>query len=128
MGICYFTYQLHRPYSLGDSDKLQYIGKVDYGCLLICDSEPASTYYYATDMNMNEVFAYFKKASVIQAPQTIGNKVYFAVKLASQGTYYGDFYLDKTSEYSEHPFLKKTTKRHLFTVPSFKYDGFKDSL
>lgn len=42
------------PHPLGD--KLEYLGKKDYGCWIgFCDSRPASTYYYGTDMSPEEM-------------------------------------------------------------------------
>ena len=49
------------PNPLGD--KLEYLGKKDYGCVWICDSQPGTMYYYETGMTPKEVTDYFKKAS-----------------------------------------------------------------
>lgn len=51
------------PKPLGD--KLEYIGKFDGGCIWICDSEPYTDYYYATDMTPQEVVDYFKGANLL---------------------------------------------------------------
>jgi len=49
------------PHPLGD--KLEYVGKEDYGSWLpLSSTRPASIYYYATDMTPEEVEAYFRKA------------------------------------------------------------------
>ncbi|HEU5122332.1 MAG TPA: hypothetical protein VFT59_05820 [Candidatus Saccharimonadales bacterium] len=51
------------PRPLGD--KLEYIGKEDYGSWLpLSSARPASVYYYATDMSKEEVREYFRGAKV----------------------------------------------------------------
>ena len=82
IGISYFAYQAFKARPLGDSNKLQYIGKVDYGCW-VCDSMPASDYYYATDMTVDEMIGYFKKATIEESPSLIGDHFYFGLKLAN---------------------------------------------
>jgi hypothetical protein len=66
------------PRPLGD--KLEYIGKEDSRCIgVFCDSKPSTTYYYATDMNPEEILHYFKKTTLDypdtmpdwQTPETI---------------------------------------------------------
>jgi len=47
-------------YPLGD--KLEYIGKQDYGCRVGCDSAPSSVLFYATDMTKEELKGYFRGA------------------------------------------------------------------
>src|ERR671932_2317905 len=45
--------------------RLEYVGKKHYGCWLgFCDSNPGTTSYYATDMSLEEVKSYFKKATL----------------------------------------------------------------
>ena len=50
------------PHPLGD--KMEYLGKEDYGNILGFDSAPNSIYYYGTDMNLEEVEKYFGKAKL----------------------------------------------------------------
>lgn len=46
------------PHPLGE--KLEYLGKKDYGCWIgFCDSKPASTYYYGTDLEPSEMQTVF---------------------------------------------------------------------
>jgi hypothetical protein len=49
-------------YPLGDGDRLEYIGSIGYGCILVCDANPSNTYYYGTDLELHEIESYFKKA------------------------------------------------------------------
>jgi hypothetical protein len=53
LGEPYATPDVPRP--LGDSSKLEYIGRTDSGCHGFCDSGPSTTYYYGTDMSLEEV-------------------------------------------------------------------------
>lgn len=128
IGICYFAYQHYKPYPLGDPDRLQYIGKDDYGCWLVCDSNPASTYYYATDMPIDQTIAYFKKATIVEDPRQVGNEFLFGLGLTNGETTYTNLYINKTEIYESKPFLKQTNKKHILLVSSFKYQALKDSL
>ncbi len=134
--ICYFTYQFYKPYPLGDANKLQYIGKVDYGCWLICDSNPASTYYYATDLNLDQVTkTLFTKASLYKKPE-FG---YASGKGADDVRQYwivyginGDwafdayFYDNPRTLISGYHFA--TNKQHVISIDSESYDLVKNSL
>jgi hypothetical protein len=51
------------PKPLGD--RLEYVGKFDYGCIG-CDAAPGAAYYYATDMKLEEVVGYFRGAKLIK--------------------------------------------------------------
>lgn len=124
IGICYFIYQLYKPYPLGDVNKLQYIGKVDYGCWLICDSNPASTYYYATDMSVDGVIAYFKNATVDQSPRTIGNQTDF-VLVRNNMSIAINYYTDKSEVGSN---WIKTDKKAIISIPSFNYQNASHAL
>jgi hypothetical protein len=57
----------NQPKPLGDG--LEFVGKKDYGCWLgFCDSKPGATYYYATDMDLEEMEGYFKGAELAKDP------------------------------------------------------------
>lgn len=110
-------------------DKLEYIGKTDYGCWLVCDANPGSTYYYATDMSVEEVTKYFKKSSMIEKPSTIDGETYFGIKTPSSETIYMYYYKDKHHKKVERVGnLRSSAKQHVLTLPSFKYDAAKNSL
>lgn len=112
-------------YPLGD--KLEYIGKKDYGCWLFCDSNPASTYYYATDMTIEEVIKYFQKTSIEREPSAINGETYFALKTPSGETVYLYYYEDGGS-LTEQEKLSSTNKAHVLKLPSFKYQVLKNAL
>lgn len=55
------------PKPLGD--RLEYIGKQNYGCTIgFCDAKAGTSYFYATDMSIDEVGKYFKKARLKEPP------------------------------------------------------------
>lgn len=110
-------------------DKLEYIGKTDYGCWVVCDANPGSTYYYATDMSAEEITKYFKKSSMIEKPSTIDGETYFGIKTLSSETIYMYYYKDKHHKKVERVGnLRSSAKQHVLTLPSFKYDAAKNSL
>lgn len=64
IGAWFFYIQPQLPRPLGD--RLEYIGKRDYGCNWLCDSRPGTTYLYATDLTPPELVDYFGKAQATQ--------------------------------------------------------------
>lgn len=114
-------------------DRVEYVGKEDYGCTRgYCgDTGPGSTYYYATDMSVEQVIAYFKKAkkaSVVREPSVTGSKVFFGIRLSSGETLYTYYYTDGTELYQSHAGLKQTSKPYFLEVPGSKYQALGDSL
>ena len=71
--IGWWAWEQFSPKPLGD--RLEYVGREDYGCWIICDSAPASVYYYATDMTPEEVVAYFKGANMELPLESEGDNV-----------------------------------------------------
>jgi len=121
------------PKPLGN--KLEYIGKDSYGCWLVCDSNPSSVYYYATDMNAEEVVKYFKKAQIDNPEDIIQDKdapISFTFSLSlpdTQRSLY-IFYYNQGREYvrDSNFNLKVSSKRHLITIDSDDYTFAKDLL
>jgi hypothetical protein len=107
-------------------DKLEYIGKDNYGCYIFCDSTPAAIYYYATDMDVNEIITHFSKTTLEKEPTTIDNETEFGLKTSSSETIYFYYYDSPESVHDEG--LRKTDKRHILSLPSFKYNLAKESL
>ena len=106
--------------------KLEYIGKNEYGCYIFCDSAPAATYYYETDMDVNEIITHFSRTTLEKNPTTIDGETEFGVKAKSNETIY--FYYYDNPENVKDEGLKKTDKRHILSLPSFKYNLAKESL
>ena len=113
-------------YPLGD--RMEYLGKEDYGCYGICDSYPGSIYYYDTDMSIEEVIDYFKRASVAEQPETLNGETYFGIKTPSGETVYMEYYVDKASRLKDTAFRQKSTQDHLLLVSNSEYQAAKDSL
>jgi hypothetical protein len=120
LGMAKFT----EKHSLNNG--LEYIGKDEYGCYIFCDSTPAATYYYATDMDVSEVIAHFSKTTLEKEPSTIDNETEFGLRASSNETIY--FYYYDNPENVKDTGLKKTDKRHILSLPSFKYNLAKESL
>jgi len=82
------------PHPLGD--KLEYIGKSDYGCLLICDADPGSTYYYGTGMSPEEVVGYFRGADQPHSTQEMSDfELISLTSRADHSPIYIHYYNDK---------------------------------
>ena len=122
-------------YPLGD--KLDYIGKKQSGCyisLTICDSVPSTAYYYATNLNRQELTEYFKKVSDVEVQTS-------AVTTSTGYTYdYITFHVATTPDVIDLSYyensdsiihdmkLKKSTKEHVVSLNSKYYQALHDSL
>ena len=124
--ISLFVYQNYlKTYPLGDNDKLQYIGKVDYGCWL-CDSQPSSTYYYATDMTPEEIAGYFGKTDnvgyKIQTPLlSHGAKYIFLDIPDGKGTLVLGY--DTLSDTNKEKLKAVDGASHYLDIPKSVYDS-----
>lgn len=95
-------------YPLGD--KMEYLGKKDFGNVLGFDTYPYSVYYYGTDMDEEELVGYFE--SNLEHP--IEDKgAYTDIYLTKDGV---GFYLayEASSEF-------KTSKRHVVSISDEQY-------
>lgn len=106
------------PHPLGD--RMEYLGKEDYGNIFGFDSAPNSEYYYGTDMSLEEVAKYFN-STIVESGTTPHGTVEFGIKLPSGETIYSKLYPVAQSKY-------KTTKKGVVEIPSFKYDAAKKYL
>lgn len=122
--IGWWAYDQHRERPLSNS--FEYLGKSDYGCWVVCDSNPGSTYYYATDMSVKEVTNYFKRTTS-SSLRTFDGITDFTLKTKSGNTISIYYYIDKNRVRSEG-FNKETNKKAIVSIPSFHYDTAKDAL
>jgi hypothetical protein len=130
IGWLFFTSQ--KTYPLGD--KLEYVGKQDYGCWLVCDSNPASTYYYATDMTIEDMTQVFKNASQDSAPQTSSTTIdnqdvavkWLSFKTTSGQSFYVNFYSDPSQLVSHYHF--STTHKYIISIGSESYPAAEKGL
>lgn len=68
---------------------MEYLGKEDYGCWVgLCDSRPASIYYYGTDLDSSGVVSYFAKSRVVEEPSLWQGKNDFGIQAPSGETIY----------------------------------------
>ena len=103
------------PRPLGD--KLIYLGKQDHGAPF-GDSNPASTYYYGTEMNSNEIQNYFKNAKYSGAEgQTIGEN--YSSTVFDFTSPKGNF---KISYYNKNNICSAPNIKHSHTVSVESYD------
>lgn len=123
-GVVLYRHTLSYP--LGS--KLEYIGKVDYGCWLVCDSNPASTYYYATDMSVNDVIAYFKRLHLEGEVRTINEVADFSLTDSVNNDVSIYYYNQKQAALHDNPSLRSSQKKYIISVPDFDYQLAKSSL
>ena len=129
-GWLFFASQ--KTYPLGD--KLEYIGKDDYGCVLMCDSDPASTYYYATDMSVDDIAHAFKNATEDDTPQvsstTVNNQdvqiKWLSFKDTNGRSFYIDFYEDPSQLIKYYHF--PGNHKYIINIGSGSYPIVKDAL
>ena len=107
-------------------NQLEYVGKDDYGCHLFCDSSPQSTYYYATDMTIEQLITHFKNAQLDQKPRTINQVTDFT--LSSNGQDISVYHFSSKKEIIEKYPLSQTTKSFIISIPSFDYQAAKAAL
>jgi hypothetical protein len=112
------------PRPLGD--KLEYLGKKDYGNLLGFDSFPYSVYFYSTDMEASEAVEYFAKGHIIDEPST-QKETSFTLQTSNGETFRVSFYTKDAFE-DKYSNLPKPKNDYVLSIPSFKYNVAKDSL
>ncbi|MDB5186901.1 MAG: hypothetical protein JWM07_373 [Candidatus Saccharibacteria bacterium] len=133
--LSWWAYTAIVSYPLGE--KLEYIGKKDTGCyinLVICDSNPSTTYYYATDLNQDQLVTYFHKASHLETQDS-------AVTSSSGYTYdYITFRAPDTNSIIDISYyndanlivrdmrLESTSKKHVISLDAKYYNTLQDSL
>jgi hypothetical protein len=132
--IGWWVYGATRTYPLGDGSKLEYIGKYDYGCWGFCDSNPSSVYFYATDLDTEEILKSYDRIN------RDGAKIESHV---TNNDGYTDYWISFTDHedhslfinyYSNGPttidsnHLKKSTKRHVIRFGKESYPYLKKFL
>lgn len=98
-------------------NEMTYLGKKDYGGPF-GDSNPASTYYYGTEMNSNEIQNYFKNAKYSGTEgQTIGEN--YSSTVFDFTSPKGNF---KISYYNNNNIFSAPNIKHSHTVSVESYD------
>lgn len=103
--------------------KLHYVGKVSGGCLIpLCDSGPGATYYFSTDMTLEEVMRYFKKAKCT-LPENVVIEVDCKLTDSSFSFWYYENDPAKIEHYGEsvRDFLGSSKKRLLISIDRDEY-------
>lgn len=118
------------PRPIGAS--LDYLGKRDDGCLLICDSRPITIYFYGTDLSPTDLQQHFTHASPNNPSKDIGGQ-------SAHYTYddwiirYSDkniriSYYDNTQIVVKDFALTPTNKKHIISINAKDYDDLKKAL
>src|SRR5690606_3919320 len=107
-------------------DKLEYIGKTDNGSWVVCDAKPGSTYYYATDMSVEEIADYFK-ATTSSPLRAFDGMTDFVLKTKDGHSISIYYYTDK-EKVADKGINKKVRRKAIISIPSFHYDAAKNSL
>ena len=115
-----------KSYPLGD--KLEYIGKEDFGCTIgFCDHEADSVYYYATNMSTQEVESYFRNATVeFPIDREISNSRIW-LKTKSGDSFIIRYYDDKNETIKKNGLSPKNANMVISLLQS-EYDSAKKSL
>ena len=130
LAIGWFYFQSRISYPLGD--KLEYVGKQDYGCTWLCDSRPSTSYFYATDLTPPELAIYLQNAQATDAEFQIG-------RWQNRGeSFHIDFINQTSSErftlyfYTDPPKIGtesiQTTKQYIVSLNSGSYKIVLDAL
>jgi hypothetical protein len=120
------------PKPLGD--KLEYVGKFDYGCIG-CDAAPGAAYFYATDMSLEEVVEYFRGAGLVEEAikesyseaKGAQYRLNFTAKHASQRGFSLNYY-DKGLYIVRRYGLHSTNKKFIIEIDSRAYQNAKDAI
>ena len=123
----WWAWSYFSPKPLGD--KMEYLGQESYGSwFFLSDAKPGSNYYYATNLSLEEVVAYFKKSSVEQKPTLTNGEAYFSIKTASGEVVYLNYYQHPNLILHQHNFPSIPNKPFVLTFTSTKYDALKSSV
>ncbi|MDX2776570.1 hypothetical protein PV379_04360 [Streptomyces caniscabiei] len=116
------------PKPLGD--KMEYLGKKDYGNIFGFDSKPYSVYYYGTDMDEGEIGQYFKDvSSPEEVSQELGDG--YSAPILSFKSQKGNFTLVFYSNNLDAVMRNKSftnTKKYLVSILDSDYPTALESL
>ena len=115
------------PKPLGD--RLEYLGKRDYGCWF-CDSKPYSRYYYGTDVDKEELKTFFHNVhfetsyNVLTTPEYRAEDMAFTIK---NDDLIITFYDNKQATIkSAH--LYSSNRKNLISITNSDYELLKSAL
>lgn len=118
VALCaWWAWSAFAPHPLGD--KMEYLGKEDYGNIFGFDSAPNSVYYYGTDMSIGEVEQYFRGVEKGHSYQTNATVISFTHDKESFDIAY---YQDKNNT------SFNTNKKHVVSLLKEDYAPAKKAL
>ena len=113
------------PRPLGD--RLEYLGKEDYGSILGLDYSPYSVYFYGTDMEVEEVVAYFPKAELRYPIERKSGYIEIILgESTSEET--ATIYYYSTPDKAQMSFSTNTDKLHVIKTRDANYQLLKNSM
>ena len=122
-------------YPLGTG--LEYVGASYSGTVpFLSDSNYTASYHYSTDMTVQEVASYFKKAKVkdtdipelTSPPIGPTHPIEFSLQVTSTDNPIDIYYYEDGSERTKSFNLKQTSKKHMVIISDEDYQTAKDSL
>lgn len=119
--VAYSTFLAPKPMG----DRMQLIHRAYFGYLPFSDSDFSTEYYYATDMSLDELATYFKKAKLTSPSQK--NLIVYYVDFFNSTENKG-FTLRYYSNKEANEKIKLQAGKNLIIVPDRHYDIAKDSL
>jgi hypothetical protein len=127
LGVGFYSFVLNNSPKDLNSD-LKYAGKKDYGCLLLCDSVPGSTYFYATNTSEEKFKQSFKDARVISVDSGVdSNNAYHVIGFTAPNKQ-GDatFYINFYESYEGN--IASRQAKHMISFSSSDYELIKEML
>lgn len=125
VGVGLWCWNQFTPRPLGD--KLEYLGKEDYGGWFM---RPYSVYSYATDMTSEEIIEYFNKKTELRHPIQKESGGYARIILIDRTSQESAtlYYYEKKDNAELDNIRLRTDKSHIVQIRDNNYQLLKDSL
>lgn len=112
------------PKDLGPG--FEYVGRTDYGCWYpLCGSQPGSSFYFGTDMTIEEVQKYFKKAAPTHTSNVQSSNSGFSNRTlffrTKSGQDFGITYYDDSKTITKTYHLNPSPKIHIIEIGDEQY-------
>lgn len=118
-----------RPQNLGSG--LEYIGRRDNWCFVVCSISDmfSSDYFFATDMDAQEIRAFFGDTSSLESGGALGDSNFSILRILPAGQKeFEIYYYDNTANVVQTFHLKSTGKAHVVSLTNKAYDVAKAAL
>ena len=110
------------------NSEFKFAGKQDYGCFLLCDSMPGSTYFYATNISEEGFKQSFKGVKVISVDSGVdSSNAYHVIGFTvSDGRGDTTFYVNFYESYKGN--INSRRAKHMISFSSSDYELIRNSL